>query len=45
MLQMIKTLKIQTVNSNYITPYNDQKSGQKCLGTRYGTFPLPTQEK
>ena len=40
MLQIIKTIKTQTVNKNYTTPNDDQKSGQKCLGRRYGTIPL-----
>ena len=31
----------QTVNLNYSTPEDDQKSGRKCLCRRYGTIPLP----
>ena len=40
-LQIIKTIKTQTLSTqNYTTPNEYQKSGQKCLGRRYGTISL-----
>ena len=44
-LQKIKTIKTQTVNSNYSTPDDDQKYGWKYLGRRYGTIPLPPESQ
>ena len=41
MLHAMKTIKTQTVNSNYTTPNENQKFGRKYLGRRYGTIPLP----
>ena len=45
MLQIIKTIKTQTVKSNYSTPDDDQKYGRKRLGRRYGTIPLQSRSR
>ena len=44
-LQITKTIKTQTVNSNYSTPDEDQKSDRKRFGRRYGTIPLPSKSR
>ena len=45
MLQIIKTVKTQLSTQNYTTPNSEQKYGQKRLGRRYGTIPLPSRSQ
>ena len=38
----IKTVKIQQSTQNYTTLEDDENYGQKRLGRRFGTIPLPS---
>ena len=38
-------VKTQQSTQNYTTPDDNQKYGQKCLGRRYGTIPLPSRSQ
>ena len=43
--KIIKTVKTQQSTQNCTTPDDDQKSGRKRLGRRYGTIPLLSRSR